>query len=46
MLQNRLPRQSVEGCSVVQKIPVEIMIEIVIEIGRRGSTVEKIVIEN
>jgi len=29
-------------CSIVQKI----VIEIVIEIGRRGSTVQKIVIEN
>jgi len=30
----------------VQKILIEIMIEILIEIGRRGSTVQKIVIEN
>jgi len=30
----------------VQKIVIEILIEIVIEIGRRGSTVQKIVIEN
>jgi len=38
------------GCSIVQKIVIEILIEIVteivIEIGRRGSTVQKIVIEN
>jgi len=41
---------SKRGCSIVQKIVIEIlieiMIEIVIEIGRRGSTVQKIVIEN
>jgi len=30
----------------VQKIVIEILTEIVIEIGRRGSTVQKIVIEN
>jgi len=39
-----------KGCSIVQKIVIEILIElvteIVIEIGRRGSTVQKIVIEN
>ena len=29
----------------MQKIVIEILIEIVIEIGRRGSTVQKIVIE-
>jgi len=38
------------GYSIVQKIVIEILIEIVIEIvieiGRRGSTVQKIVIEN
>jgi len=33
---------TVKGVLVVQKI----VIEIVIEIGRRGSTVQKIVIEN
>jgi len=31
---------------IVIEILIEIMIEIVIEIGRRGSTVQKIVIEN
>jgi len=30
----------------VRKIAIEILIEIVIEIGRRGSTVQEIVIEN
>jgi len=30
----------------VQKIVIEILIEIVSEIRRRGSTVQKIVIEN
>jgi len=34
------------GCSIVQEIVIEILIEIVIEIGRRGSTVQKIAIEN
>jgi len=38
------------GCSIVQKIVIEILIEIgneiVIEIGRLGSTVQKIMIEN
>jgi len=38
------------GCSIVQKIVIkiliEVVIEIVIEIDRRGSTVQKIVIEN
>jgi len=41
---------SFRGCGIVQKIVTEILIEIVneivIEIGRRGSTVQKIVIEN
>ena len=31
---------------IVIEILIEIVIEIVIEIGRRGSTVQKIVIEN
>jgi len=35
-----------KGCSIVQKIVIEILIEIVIEIDRRGSTMQKIVIEN
>ena len=30
----------------MQKIVIEILIEIMIEIGIRGSTVQKIVIEN
>jgi len=38
MLCNCLMRFVVLGCSIVQKI--------LIEIGRRGSTVQKIVIEN
>jgi len=33
-------------CSIVQKIVIEILIEIVIEFVRRGSTVQKIVIEH
>jgi len=33
------------GCSIAQKIVIEILTEIVIEIGRCGSTVQKIVIE-
>ena len=39
-----------KGCSIEQKIVteilIEVLIEIVIEIGRRGSTVQKIGIEN
>jgi len=31
---------------IVIEILIEIVIEIVVEIGRRGSTVQKIVIEN
>jgi len=41
---------SLRACSIVRKIVIEILIEIVIEIvieiGRRGSTLQKIVIEN
>jgi len=41
---------ALNGCSVVQKIVIESLIEIVIEIASeirtRGSTVQKIVIEN
>jgi len=40
------PDVILRGCSIVQKIVIEILIEIVIEIGRRGSTVQRIVIEN
>jgi len=39
-----------KGCPIVQKIVIEILIEIIIEIVTeicwRGSTVQKIVIEN
>ena len=30
-----------KGCSIVQKIVIEILMEIVIEIGRRGSSGRK-----